>query len=155
MSTPEPNPSNAGAEEHEMGVGSKAELVQVQDQPMTPLQQERVMSKRYSKEKPDWRAQRLFLNKREAEIAALVCQGLTNGQIGRQLFMTEDTIKTYLQRIYRAWNVENRVALVIQCVHRGLVVPDPGKITGPTKATPHEIVTHQGQSYADMLAAWR
>jgi DNA-binding NarL/FixJ family response regulator len=49
------------------------------------------------------------LSGREAEIAALVGEGLTNAEIGARLHMSEATIKTYVSRVLTKLDCANRV----------------------------------------------
>jgi DNA-binding NarL/FixJ family response regulator len=51
------------------------------------------------------------LTAREHEIALLVCDGLSNRQLGRQLNLAEGTVKVHLHKIYRKLGVRNRAAL--------------------------------------------
>jgi two-component system nitrate/nitrite response regulator NarL len=51
------------------------------------------------------------LTAREHEIALLVCDGLSNRQLGQQLNITEGTVKVHLHKIYRKLGVRNRAAL--------------------------------------------
>jgi len=51
------------------------------------------------------------LTEREAEIASLVAQGLSNGEIGARLFITENTVKTMMKRIFEKLNVNSRAML--------------------------------------------
>lgn len=48
------------------------------------------------------------LTRREAEILELVSQGYSNGQVGKMLWVTEQTIKFHLSNIYRKLGVSNR-----------------------------------------------
>jgi DNA-binding NarL/FixJ family response regulator len=48
------------------------------------------------------------LTAREREILALVADGLTNARIGRELWVTEQTVKFHLSNIYRKLSVSNR-----------------------------------------------
>jgi DNA-binding NarL/FixJ family response regulator len=48
------------------------------------------------------------LTARELEILRLVAQGMTNGQIARQLWVTEQTVKFHLSNTYRKLGVANR-----------------------------------------------
>ncbi|MGE5607580.1 MAG: helix-turn-helix domain-containing protein [Bacteroidota bacterium] len=52
------------------------------------------------------------LTNREKEIIALLIQGIQNREIGQQLFITESTVKTHIQNIYKKLGVQNRVQLV-------------------------------------------
>jgi two-component system nitrate/nitrite response regulator NarL len=51
------------------------------------------------------------LTAREHQIALLVCDGLSNRQLGQQLNLTEGTVKVHLHKIYRKLGVRNRAAL--------------------------------------------
>lgn len=48
------------------------------------------------------------LSEREAEVLALVAQGLTNTQIAQRLNVSDNTVKFHLQNIYQKLNVSNR-----------------------------------------------
>jgi DNA-binding NarL/FixJ family response regulator len=54
------------------------------------------------------------LTRREAEIAALVSQGLANKVIAGQLGVVEGTVKIHLHSIYRKLRVSNRIGLVLR-----------------------------------------
>jgi DNA-binding CsgD family transcriptional regulator len=51
------------------------------------------------------------LSPREAEIAALICQGRLNKEIAYLTGLSEYTIENHLRRIYRKFGVRNRTAL--------------------------------------------
>jgi DNA-binding NarL/FixJ family response regulator len=48
------------------------------------------------------------LTRREIEILRLVANGLTNGEVARSLYVTEQTVKFHLSNIYRKLGVANR-----------------------------------------------
>ena len=52
------------------------------------------------------------LTPREAEIAELVAQGLTNAEIGVSLWITENSVKQALKRMFRKIEVSSRTELV-------------------------------------------
>jgi DNA-binding CsgD family transcriptional regulator/PAS domain-containing protein len=52
------------------------------------------------------------LSKREQEIAALVSQGLTNKQIAERAFVSENTVKQHLKRVFNKTDVHNRAELM-------------------------------------------
>lgn len=53
------------------------------------------------------------LSQRELEVARLVAQGLTNKQIGRELFITAGTVGNHLKNIYRKLDINTRVRLAV------------------------------------------
>lgn len=46
------------------------------------------------------------LTAREQEIIELVAQGLTNGEISSKLWISGATVRTYLQNLYRKFDLE-------------------------------------------------
>ena len=58
------------------------------------------------------------LTAREREILMLVADGLTNATIGKQLWVTEQTVKFHLSNIYRKLGVSNRTE-ASRFVHTG------------------------------------
>lgn len=57
------------------------------------------------------------LTPREYEIADLVAQGLTNKKIGETLWITENSVKQALKRMYRKLNVTSRAQMVSKLSH--------------------------------------
>ncbi|MGO9907271.1 MAG: LuxR C-terminal-related transcriptional regulator [Solirubrobacteraceae bacterium] len=73
----------------------------------------------------------LPLTAREVEILRLVASGATNGDIGRRLWVTEQTIKFHLRNIYRKLEVANRTEASHFAHVRGLVgIPTPPVANG-------------------------
>ncbi|WP_329173740.1 response regulator transcription factor [Streptomyces decoyicus] len=62
-----------------------------------------------------------LLSGRECEVLRLVSQGLTNADIGRELFIGEATVKTHLLRAFKKLEVSDRTAAVITALERGLL----------------------------------
>jgi DNA-binding NarL/FixJ family response regulator len=62
---------------------------------------------------------------RELEVLAGVARGLTNAEIGRELFIGEATVKTHLLRVFAKLGVDDRTRAVLVAVERGLL-PSPG-----------------------------
>jgi DNA-binding CsgD family transcriptional regulator len=52
------------------------------------------------------------LTARELEIAELVAQGLTNAEIGEQLWITQNSVKQALKRMFRKLGVSTRTEMV-------------------------------------------
>jgi DNA-binding NarL/FixJ family response regulator len=63
---------------------------------------------------------------REVEVLAGVARGLTNAEIGRDLFIGEATVKTHLLRVFAKLGVDDRTRAVMVAVERGLL-PRPGE----------------------------
>ncbi|GET44064.1 transcriptional regulator, LuxR family protein [Microseira wollei NIES-4236] len=58
------------------------------------------------------------LTPRELQIASLVAKGLTNAQIGAELWITENSVKQALKRMFRKLEVSSRSEMVAQlCSH--------------------------------------
>ena len=53
------------------------------------------------------------LTEREREILALIGEGLTNRQIGQQLFLAEKTVKNHISRLLAKLGVERRVQAAV------------------------------------------
>jgi DNA-binding NarL/FixJ family response regulator len=61
------------------------------------------------------------LTARELEVLALVARGLSNADIGRELFIGEATVKTHLIRAYAKLGVADRTAAVTAAYASGLL----------------------------------
>jgi len=64
------------------------------------------------------------LTPREVEVLAAVGRGLTNGEIGRELFIGEATVKTHLLRVFQKLAVDDRTRAVTVAIERG-ILPSP------------------------------
>ncbi len=53
------------------------------------------------------------LSMREQEVAALACLGYTNPEIAEMLFLSEETVKTHLQRILRKFGLRRKDQLLL------------------------------------------
>ncbi len=61
------------------------------------------------------------LTERELQVLTGMSQGKSNGQIGRELYLSEDTIKTHARRLFRKLGVNDRAQAVALGFRRGLV----------------------------------
>jgi DNA-binding NarL/FixJ family response regulator len=61
---------------------------------------------------------------RELEVLAAVARGLSNAEIGKELFIGEATVKTHLQRLFTKLDVDDRTHAVTVAIERGLL-PSP------------------------------
>ena len=61
------------------------------------------------------------LSPRQAEVLALIAEGLTNNEIGTRLGITERTVKAYAQELYTKLGVRNRASAVAEAIDAGLL----------------------------------
>ncbi|MBL7254050.1 response regulator [Paractinoplanes lichenicola] len=61
------------------------------------------------------------LSARETEVLRLVARGLTNADIGKELFISEATVKTHLLRTFNKLDVADRTAAVTTAMEHGLI----------------------------------
>ena len=52
------------------------------------------------------------LSRREAQVALCCAQGLTNAEIGKRLFISDQTVKFHLRHIFIKFGVKRRTALI-------------------------------------------
>ena len=63
------------------------------------------------------------LTDREREILGLVARGLSNDEIGAELFISPATVKTHLARVMAKTGAHDRAGLVVFAYESGLVAP--------------------------------
>ncbi|WP_315560842.1 response regulator transcription factor [Actinomyces gerencseriae] len=63
----------------------------------------------------------VVLSPREREILRAVSRGMSNSQIGTELFIAEATVKTYLLRAFHKLGVATRTAAVAEALRLGLL----------------------------------
>src|SRR5450756_916096 len=61
------------------------------------------------------------LTQRELEVLAGMSQGRSNAQIGADLFLSEDTVKTHARRLFRKLEAADRAQAVAIGLRRGLI----------------------------------
>jgi DNA-binding NarL/FixJ family response regulator len=61
------------------------------------------------------------LTEREMTVARLVARGLSNADVGRELFLSEATVKTYVSRLLAKLELRDRVQLAVFAYESGLV----------------------------------
>ena len=70
------------------------------------------------KEQPAIRAQELDLTERQAELAVLVAQGMSNSEVGERLGIASATVKKHLEQVYNRLGVSNRTQLAVLMMRR-------------------------------------
>jgi DNA-binding NarL/FixJ family response regulator len=63
------------------------------------------------------------LTERELEVALAVARGLSNAEIGTELFLSEATVKTHVTRVLGKLSLRDRVQIVVAAYETGLVQP--------------------------------
>ena len=61
------------------------------------------------------------LTERELQVLRGMSQGQSNGEIGHELFLSEDTVKTHARRLFRKLGARDRAQAVAVGFRRGLV----------------------------------
>jgi DNA-binding NarL/FixJ family response regulator len=64
------------------------------------------------------------LTSREREIFRLIADGLSNAEIGRELYISETTVKTHVTHVFQKLNVRDRVQAVVLAYQSGLAGSD-------------------------------
>ena len=78
----------------------------------------------------DWPGRSAGLTPREAEILALITQGLSNEEIAKRAFLSINSVKTYIRTAYRKINVASRSQAVLWGVDNGFK-PDTLRTVDP------------------------
>ena len=78
----------------------------------------------------DWPGRSAGLSPREAEILALITQGLTNQDIADRVYLSINSVKTYIRSAYRKIDVERRPQAVLWGIANGFR-PDSLRTTDP------------------------
>jgi DNA-binding NarL/FixJ family response regulator len=73
------------------------------------------------------------LSEREQEVFRLIARGLSNAEIGKELYISETTVKTHVTHILQKLDLRDRVQVVVLAYQSGLLEGDrgPGGTDGP------------------------
>jgi DNA-binding NarL/FixJ family response regulator len=91
---------------------------------LSPAVTKRVIGKFAGGPRPGPPKQLDELTSREREIFRLIADGLSNAEIGRELFISETTVKTHVTHVFQKLNVRDRVQAVILAYQSGLAGRD-------------------------------
>lgn len=61
------------------------------------------------------------LSRREAEVVSLIATGMTNEQIAERLYLSVNSVKTYVRTAYRKMGVQRRSQAMLWALGRGIV----------------------------------
>ena len=64
------------------------------------------------------------LSDRESEVLALIARGLTNAEIADELYLSVETVKTYVKRLYAKLDVHNRAQAAVAASSQQLIPPN-------------------------------
>lgn len=78
----------------------------------------------------DWPGREEGLTQREAEVLALITQGLSNADIADSTGLSINSVKTYIRTCYRRIGVTTRAQAVLWGVHHGFVPDRPRRGQG-------------------------
>lgn len=78
----------------------------------------------------DWPGREEGLTEREAEVLALITQGLDNAEIADRTGLSPNSIKTYIRSCYRRIDVTNRSNAILWGVRHGFT-PDHVRVSDP------------------------
>jgi two-component system NarL family response regulator len=60
------------------------------------------------------------LTPKEKQVLCILTKGCTNKEIGRTLFISEKTVKSHLNSIFRKLNVTRRLQAILYAINRGM-----------------------------------
>jgi DNA-binding NarL/FixJ family response regulator len=65
------------------------------------------------------------LSERERDVFRMLARGLSNAEIGKELHISETTVKTHVTHILQKLNLRDRVQAVVLAYQTGVFEPDP------------------------------
>jgi len=102
---------------HAVGVVARGDAL------LAPALTRRLLEQHAARPRVEARERLAGVTDREAEVMRLVASGLSNAEIGRSLFLSEATVKTYVSRLLTKLGVRDRVQLTVLAYESGMVVP--------------------------------
>ena len=68
-----------------------------------------------------WPGIQYGITKREAEVLQVMCEGYSNREIAKALFVSEETVKSHVKALYRKLSVSDRAEAIALALREGLV----------------------------------
>jgi DNA-binding NarL/FixJ family response regulator len=93
------------------------------DSLLSPSVTKRVIKQFVRIPRPDPPKELEELTARELEIFRLIADGLSNGEIAQELYISETTVKTHITHILQKLNLRDRVQAVVLAYQTGLFDP--------------------------------
>jgi DNA-binding NarL/FixJ family response regulator len=93
------------------------------DSLLSPSVTKRVIKQFVRIPRPDPPRELKELTARELEIFRLIADGLSNGEIAQELYISETTVKTHITHILQKLNLRDRVQAVVLAYQTGLFDP--------------------------------
>ena len=87
---------------------------------LSPAVTKRVIKQFTRTPRPSPPAQLEDLSEREQEVFRLIARGLSNGEIGKELYISETTVKTHITHILQKLDLRDRVQAVVLAYETGL-----------------------------------
>jgi DNA-binding CsgD family transcriptional regulator len=88
---------------------------------------ERPAAVRLAEPQSSWPGREEGLSVREAEVVALITQGHTNPEIAASLYLSLNSLKSYIRSAYRKMGVERRSQAVRWGIEHGMLPPRKGE----------------------------
>ncbi len=78
--------------------------------------------------------QRVGLTKQEGQIVYYICRGYRNKEIAQKLDITEQTVKSHCNRVYKKFKVSDRLQLALLLMHDRMHDKSPTKTEAPLES---------------------
>ncbi|MEU6860730.1 response regulator transcription factor [Glycomyces sp. NPDC046736] len=88
---------------------------------LDPIVTRRLVGRYAARIRPEGGPQDLPLTPRELEVLRLIAEGLSNREIAAALFISQETVKTFVSRILAKLGLRDRVQAVVYAYRQGLV----------------------------------
>lgn len=76
-------------------------------------------------------ADRPLVTNRRLEVLRLAASGYTNAEIAKQLWLSEDSVKSHFRLAYKQLGARDRTHAIAICLVRGLILPHEVELLPP------------------------